>query len=238
MDLSVFNTIFVYNERESLCTGDIGVLKSLVRRWSLNRPEDGDRVREIRECIERDGRVDGLISVALLEDEGMVCWDGLHRFRALCGIDNPPVCLFHVWKNPSETELKERFISLNKSVPVPTLYTEKERDNELIKTAEHLIEMLMIKYKQVFSSSNRPNDPNVNRDSLLSDIHAFLKENPGLTSKQMWMALMKANMYIKKCDLSDVKQRALDKCKQIDCYLFLKSINLWLLMTDIIKEKI
>lgn len=46
-----------------------------LKRWSGNRPEDEKRVAVIKEHLIRTHHVNGTIHLALLSDEGLVCYD-------------------------------------------------------------------------------------------------------------------------------------------------------------------
>jgi hypothetical protein len=223
-DFNVFSTLYRYNEKERLCIGNTRVLKSLVRRWSLNRPEDESRVTEIKSYIEKSKRVDGIICIAIMDGEGMVVWDGLHRFKAICMMENPPQALYHVLENPTEDELKERFIMLNKGVPVSSLYID-DTSKHLKTVAEDTVKILYKKYKDHFSTASRPMEPNINRDELYTILYEYLKEHPDTTHHDLLLLLEKANQKIKSANLA-LKQKVFDKCTKTGCFLFVKDVNL------------
>ncbi len=233
--LNIFESVYKLTDTESVCTGNLMMLKVVVKRWAHNRPEDDTRVEEIAREIDHSRRVDGLISLAVT-DEGIVCWDGLHRFKALCRVPNPPTnVLYHVWMNPSEDELKQRFISINKSVAVPSLYIDKTSPS-FKRNCEQIMKNCIYLYKDHFSSSARPIEPNVNRDVFLEFVSDFLVEHPTMESGSFIRLLREANQRIAASDLTKVKPKILEKCQKTQCYLFLKHVGLRQILSSVMNE--
>ena len=235
--LNIFETVYQLCDKESICLGNIGMLKVVVKRWSRNRPEDETRVVEIARLIEETGRVDGLISLAVTP-EGIVCWDGLHRFKALCRVATPPRnVLYHVWMNPSEDDIKDRFISINKAVAVPSLYTDKTTP-AFKATCEKVMKNCMYFYKDHFSSAARPLEPNINRDVFLQIITDFLSEHPSLDASALMKLIRQANESVAASDLSSVKPKTMEKCLKTQCFLFLRHVSLPVLLKSMLDKEI
>ena len=69
--------------------------------WSRNRPPDELRVNEITKYIQQNNYVDGIIYLANLKDEGLICYDGNHRRSALSKLDKSYKIFINVLENPT-----------------------------------------------------------------------------------------------------------------------------------------
>jgi hypothetical protein len=202
--------------------------------WSKNRPCDNLRVDEIKTYITKNVMVDGVIYFANLKDEGFVCYDGNHRREALKKINKNYKIIINVLEEPSPTYLRNKFISLNKCVPVTDLFLEEEPIkkniiNEIMEATNYFLGQWTTHRK----TSPKPRRPNFNRDTLqekIVEIMAFcginIKENSEhndiLDSNAIIELVTEYNNELKD-HLNDVKcsetQRA--KCLASNCFLFL-----------------
>ena len=167
--------------------------KQLVRHikfWSLNRPPDEIRVKEVAKYIARENRCDGLIHIAACNGS-FVVYDGQTRLAAMMELEKDILVFCEVTVFNTELELIERFKVINKSVPVPELYL--ENDTERKEKAEWIVRKVKQEWTGVESSSNNPRRPHYNRDHLTNAIGNFLKDNPGVTKEQIWNFLLQRN---------------------------------------------
>jgi hypothetical protein len=144
-----------------------------IRQWKYNRPPDMSRVPEIRKWMKEFHRMDGVLNLAYIQNEGLVCFEGNHRRLALEGLDIK-VLLDIVWYATDEI-VKCEFQRLNKSVSVPDLYV-VETDATLRVQIEEAVATFRKKYPAHESSSGRPIRPNFNRDKLTDEFTRLQKE--------------------------------------------------------------
>ena len=148
--------------------------KSLdVKPWKYNRPPDMTRIPEIHAWMSQFRRMDGVLNLAYISGEGLVCFEGNHRRLALEGLDIP-VLVDIVWEATNETVTHE-FRRLNKSVCVPDLYV-AETPATLRVELEDAVAEFRKKYSSMESTSGRPQRPNYNRDKLTDEFMRLQKE--------------------------------------------------------------
>jgi hypothetical protein len=197
--------------------------------WSKNRPCDELRVAEIEKYISTVNYVDGMIYFANIEGEGLVCYDGNHRRCALMNLPKNYKILINVLENPSFEYLKEKFISLNKCVPVTELFLNKDE------TPQNSIDVIMEAtdyfckiWKSHRKTSPNPNRPNFNRDMLQSKIVGILELDNSLNinnifKQQIIDCVNKYNLKLqnKKYDIKCTRSMR-DKCISSGCFVFLE----------------
>ena len=128
--------------------------------------------------------------------------------------------------NAIESELIELFQNLNKSLPIPDLYI-----RDFVKEKREIIENVannwQVKYKSHFSSNNKPNKPNINRDrfiDLLEEIYVKYKINED--NKHLLEQLIdRANWNIYTNIPLKLSETVIDKCKSTGCWLFIYSVD-------------
>ena len=150
-------------------------LLCISERWKYNRQPDISKMKEIAECNVDRLMIDGIVSVALIYEEGFpkyVRFDGNHRAESgkymSDGGRNINV-LVRLYKFSDCKEMKERFREINKVDPCPDIYLKEDND----KTKSIPIEVYLHyydKYPQFFSTSSRPMRPNINKSTLLTTI--------------------------------------------------------------------
>jgi hypothetical protein len=128
--------------------------------------------------------------------------------------------------NATQGELIDCFQTLNKSSPVPDLYLRDpvQAKRELI---ENITKTWQQKYKSHFSTNQKPNKPNINRDRFM-DILCELYDKYNITEENQQILeqmIDSTNTYIsfnipKKLSLSVVK-----KCMDTGCWLFVYSAD-------------
>ena len=100
--------------------------------WSKNRTPDILRIKEIMNYIESNNFVDGILFLANIQDEGLVCYDGNHRREALKMLDKSYKIFVNVIENPTLKYLCDKFTSLNKCVPKTELLLQSEINKDKV----------------------------------------------------------------------------------------------------------
>ena len=199
--------------------------------WSKNRPVDMQRVCEIASYINKHESkiIDGIIYLANIEKEGIVCYDGNHRRSSIEFLKEDKNVMVDVIDKPSFKELKNIFMNLNKCVPISELYSNPDsftiEQKNMINT---IADSISNRWKSHKSNSPRPRKPNFNRELFVNDLTKMLREN-GLviTQDKLLEAIDKLNTNYKNkyINSSIITQKTKDKCVKNDCYLFLGSLS-------------
>jgi hypothetical protein len=199
------------------------IFKSLdVKQWKYNRPPDMSRIPEIHKWMKEFNRMDGVLNLAYIQNEGLVCFEGNHRRLALEGLDIK-VLLDIVW-DATHDIVKHEFQRLNKSVCVPDLYV-VENDATLRVQIEHAVNAFRKKYASHESSSGRPIRPNFNRDKLTDEITRLQKEL-NIPVSELMKRLEKLNEKCKNKDRSKLSLAVQLKCGLSDLWLFAWSTSI------------
>ena len=231
LDLST--PIHSYSSNEKLYLLDAKTLYNHTESWRHNRPASQKRVAEIEETIQNGTYVDNIIYLAEIIDENkkrsLVCYDGNHRREALRNSNGQRV-LVNIIFNSSDEEIKQRFIILNQSNPVPELYTTETDNTELRSIIEDCVERLMIRFPKNVSASRNPRKPNFNRDKLTDELFEFVRDKHvvSLSGESLYNSTMKLNSVYesgKHISLDKISKSIVKKVKMTGCYLFLKDFR-------------
>jgi hypothetical protein len=187
-----------------------------IRQWKYNRPADMSRIPEIHKWMKEFHRMDGVLNLAYVQNDGLVCFEGNHRRLALEGLDIK-VLLDIVWDATDEI-VKHEFQRLNKSVSVPDLYV-IENDVNLRVQIEDAVADFRKKYPAHESSSGRPIRPNFNRDRLTDEFTRLQKELH-ISVRELVERLDKLNEKYKSRDRSKLSPNVQLKCNLSDLWLF------------------
>ena len=199
------------------------VFKTLdVRQWKYNRPPDMSRVPEIHKWMKEFNRMDGVLNLAYIQNEGLVCFEANHRRLGLEGLDIK-VLLDVVWDATHEI-VKHEFQRLNKAVSVPDLYI-VENDVNLRVQIEDAVASYRKKYPSHESSSGRPIRPNFNRDKLTDEFTRLQKELH-ISVAELLERLEKLNEKYKSRDRSKLSTNVQVKCGLSDFWLFAWSASI------------
>jgi hypothetical protein len=227
-NFSLFTTVHKINEHERYCIGNMSLLRLMVKRWKFCPAEDSARVDEIAAYIKKHNNVvPGLINVAVIEGEGLVCWDGNHRFRAASRLETSPTLLFHVWESPSEDELKERYRAANSSINHTGTEKVSMYSCELIARARPVVDALAAKYKGFFTPRHAARQPHTNREAMTDFVCQFFTEHSTVDGPGLLSLLDRANdIMAQAVESSGLGEKALKKCQEGNCYLFIKGTSL------------
>ena len=187
-----------------------------VKTWKYNRPPSDERVSEIRKWNEQFGRMDGVLNLAYIPHEGLVCFEGNHRRLALQGL-NITVLADILWDVTDEIVMHE-FRRINKSVSVPDLYV-AETETSLKVEIENIVQSFRKKYPTHETTSSRPQRPNFNRDVLTDQILRIQSET-GITIKELIVRLEELNKEYANQSKTKLSQKIIEKCEASGLWLF------------------
>ena len=174
--------------------------------------------------------------------------DGIHRYTSLkilkdnnsksldlitptdYGNNNDAIWLYeshiilNIRFNSIESELIELFKTLNKSTPISELYI-KDFVKEKREIIENVSNNWQVKYKSHFSSNNKPNKPNINRDRFIDLLEeVYVKYNINEENKNKLEQLLdRANWNISNNIPLKLSPTIIEKCNSSGCWLFIYS---------------
>lgn len=216
---------FIYRQGDhNIYLADSLVITQHSKIWSKNRPCDQQRVDEIKEYIKKNSYVDGILCFANMKNEGLVCYDGNHRRESLKLLNKNYKVFINVIENPNHDYLCEKFVSLNKCIPITDLYLDTSDKLDNFKKNINVVTKYFCNLWKIHrNTSPRPNRPNFNRDMLQQKIYDILGDLHNIDSNVMIARVNTYNLNIKD-NLARIKctENMLEKCRRGGCYLFLK----------------
>lgn len=197
----------------------LDIFKKLdIKTWKYNRPPTEPRISEIREWNIQFNRVDGVLSLAYVLGDGLVCFEGNHRRLALKDLDIPITVLADILWDKTDEVVMHEFRRINKSVSVPDLYV-VETESSLKMEIEQCVASFRKKYPKNETASERPQRPNYNRDGLTDQITRIQKET-GLTMKEMGERLDALNTKYSEQSRAKLSPSIVEKCEKTGLWLF------------------
>ena len=187
-----------------------------VKQWKYNRPPDMTRIPEIHGWMKQFGRMDGVLNLAYIQGEGLICFESNHRRLALDGLDIP-VFADIVWDATHET-VRQEFMRINKAVSVPDLYV-AETPATLRVELEDAVAEFRKKYASMESTSGRPNRPNYNRDKLTDEFMRLQKELV-VPVPELMSRIYSLNEAYSTKDKSKLTEKIRQKCEASGLWLF------------------
>jgi hypothetical protein len=160
--------------------------------------------------------MDGILNLAYIAGEGLVCFEGNHRRLALQDLEIQ-VLVDILWSATDEIVVNE-FRRLNKSICVPDLYI-SETKFELKEQIEKAVLEFRKKYSSMESPSGRPQRPNFNRDKLTDELLRLYNEL-GIPIDALVSKLNLLNEYLKKSDKTKLSENVKQKCEKSGLWLF------------------
>lgn len=189
--------------------------------WVENRMTDQERIQEIYKMyIDHDYNfIPGIIHV--FEDNGTFkIYDGAHRYLAAKDLylKNKIDMKMLVYILTDKNKVREDFIEINKSIPVPEIYKENTNGNGNKLICEKVVKYFNDRYGKFKSESNKPRRPNYNQDHLIDMFNDILKELKfNVVYNEIIRAIGVVNMELKK---QYENSEIFKKCKEHDFYLF------------------
>ena len=228
------------------------LLESPICNWIHNRPPDLVRCHDIAKSIYTSRNpVDTMFYIVYNNiKQTFEIIDGIHRFTALqiiCKENKQPtnfLCpndfggnndadwlfesyvLVNIRFNATLGSIIETFTNLNKSNPIPDLYI-RNVSEEKKRIIHEVANKLQVKYSPHFSSSSKPNKPNVNRDRFIDLLeHVYDKYKVREETKYVLEKLLDhANTNIRRNLPNKITKSCLDKCNETGCFLFLYTLE-------------
>lgn len=197
-----------------------------IKRWKSNRPPDMSRVNEIHNSMKESGKMDGVINLACIGEDGLVCIEGNHRRMALKDLDTDFVVFVDIlWDATDEIAISE-FNRLNKAISVPDLYIE-ETDAVTKANVQTAVSDIIKRFPKHQSTSRRPNSPNYNRDNLTDQIFNLQKDLK-ISITDIMTRVYALNDKLALADKSKLSEPTKKKCSETGLWLFAwsRTINL------------
>ena len=225
------------------------LLTTSITNWKYNRPPDMVRCADISKYIYLSkSPLDTMLYLNFNnKSKSFDVLDGIHRYTSLkiikeknspldyitpgdYGNNNDAVWLYeshiilNMRFNSTEGELIELFKTLNKSTPIPDLYI-RDIEKEKRDIIENLTNKWQTKYPGHFSSNNKPNKPNINRDRFIDLLEKiYNKYNINENNKNLLEEVLeRANWNISINIPLKLSQSIIDKCQSTGCWLFIYS---------------
>jgi hypothetical protein len=199
-----------------------------INNWRLNRPHDPSRLPEITYQLDQNDYVDGIIYLVNVGDGKYECFDGIHRIEAMRELSKTKDCnnyrlLICYYPEYNETQIKQKFETLNKCIPVPHIYTKDSQELEKRKTVERLVEIYRERFPEMFKPSTRPQVPHENRDIFTNKIDDLMEQIQVYDTHTICELFDRFNMYMKrKVETRKIKltKKQRDKCEKYNCFIF------------------
>ncbi len=201
--------------------------------WKYNRPHDPLRIKQIAKSLITTNYVDGIIYIVCNDTnpENIVfeCYDGIHRIETMKYLqtkysDVNHKIIIHYTCEYNETVIKSKFEALNKCVPVPEIYSNAERQLDMIKKVEYITNYYISLYPNHFSGNRKTNIPNENRDTFIEKMSQFIKDHKleTLSNETIIQIIDKYNNVMKEnYKFYKLTQKQYEKCAKNNCYLFI-----------------
>lgn len=205
--------------------------------WNKNRPPDETRINELKIYYSTNNTkvIPGIIYGWQKDNKSKIeIYDGIHRILAASELYKEKqqnfTILLSIMKIQNENFVISDFKAINKSCPVPILYTE-ETPIYKKNVCEHVINQLCEKYQAFLSPSRKPFQHNFNRDATLDwlsefDIDWTLNGLSGIILQELSGLNYIAKDFVTRNNIKPPK-----KCEFHNFYL-------WYLEKDVIKKKI
>jgi hypothetical protein len=253
IDIPSFEIMHKYTDDHILIKCQINDLfNGNIENWEQNRPPDPSRCKEIAKYIyKKQPEIDWLLYAFYDSTENKIkIVDGIHRYTSLQIIhyenSKPPdyitpnafgsgrdaewlfnkYVLISLRINPTTGEIIDLFQTLNKSISIPELYhNNKNHDKRIV--IEKFAREWVTKYKSHFSANEKPNIPNINRDRFIDFLDILYKKYKISESNSyiLEQKLHEVNFQIQHNIPKRTSQKALDKCNDSGCFLFLVKLD-------------
>ena len=196
-------------------------IRNKVKNWKLNRPVDASRLPLIKNYIDEKHRVEGIIYLAKTNNGTYYCYDGIHRISALFSMEDdihsyPDIlgCPYKPINNISvlidlmdynEEIIKERFVNINSSMPVPELYIDYQRDKYIQILIESLYDHFQTNYNVFIKVSKNSNVPHTNSTDFNNKMFKVITSSNVETHEiEYWLSLINDfNKYMRELEVAN-----------------------------------
>lgn len=186
------------------------LMKLDIHNWKFNRPVDMSRIPSIIEYIQKHQRVEGIIYLAK-QGTRYYCYDGIHRYNGIKELVKQQQEYLDILGSCDTLQLnvvidvipyddikiQERFININSSLPVPTIYTESERKLDRIHITKNVYEYIYPKYSNFIKASRKTNVPNTNSTQFIDKFNKILDIIPNYDLEYWKQAFYEFNKFMK-----------------------------------------
>ena len=150
----------------------ISIEKMLITNWQYNREADENRVVEITKYIKKKEKIDGIIYLAIINEQ-LVCYDGGHRLAAAKHIlgergdvlHYSPVLISFMFVDEEGTII-DHFKALNQCVSIPEIYTSADKREDKRKVVIAVYGHYKVTYPTFFVGSTNPQLPHENKSGF------------------------------------------------------------------------
>lgn len=217
------------NEKHKVYVGIWNKISKCVKKWSRNRDVNEGRVDEIVKLYESGGLYPlPFIYLAVLKDEGIVCYDGNHRRTALDKVlDMDIECAVDIMFDCQQSDIELMFRLINENIEVPeSCFEPIDKEKQIIEQQiKDLVARYVGKYRSLVSNSTKCYSPSFHPELLESDIRKIYNDyNKELSIINIGIILDKMNeaygkrKYIQHTGKSDAQ---IGKCRKAGLWLFL-----------------
>lgn len=224
-EVSIINN----NEKHKVYVGIWNKISKCVKKWSRNRNVNEGRVDEIVNLYRSDELYPlPFIYLAVLRDEGIVCYDGNHRRTALDKVlDLDIECMIDILFDCQQKDVELMFRLINENIEVPeSCFEPINNEKQLIENQiKDLVTYYVGRYNSLVSNSKNCYSPSFHPDLLEIDIRKIYDDyNKELSITDITIILDKMNeayskkKYIQHSAKSDAQ---VGKCKKFGLWLFL-----------------
>ena len=186
--------------------------KKLLTRWSENQIENQ--------------LVDGIIYLAFINSEGLVCYDGNHRRLALAEEIEDVKILVSVFWSITQINLEKEFDRLNMAVSVPRIMIDRKAQQKKIILYQISLAKFAKTYPGCSKASTTCKRPNFNRDQFLDDLNEIIEDQRfnNLTPEDLVKFIKKTNdcydMERFGFNKEELSESVKEKCEDSGLWLF------------------
>lgn len=202
-----------------------------IENWEFNRPPDMTRIPDIEKHMKLHDYIDGTIYMFKSDENTLVCFDGIHRIKALQQLHNisnentfDHKIIIHLYDVYNKEQIKNKFEILNKTIPLPEIYTKAHRELDTKNKVENIVKHFTEKYPNMFRPSKTPHAPHENRDRFNDRVYDILMNELQIiefNESKLIRLFEEFNTTLKeRKEHLRISKKQLDKCITNDCFVF------------------
>lgn len=203
--------------------------KLSIQNYKYNRNPDIEKIKEIKNRIEKQRCVDGIIYLFIKNNE-VYCYDGFHRANAIqfSNLEYEDIECQIIY-NPIEEQIYDEFVALNKCDPITDTLLDKLKV-DLYKRIEQAVDRIQTINPEMFKTKETCRNPHLNRGKFIQSLNDIALKRKSLYSSftvDEWVyKLNEVNKEIKENEFERVKlsKNQREKCQKYDFYLGINNI--------------